>query len=224
MSPIIDGRVIAMQPSEAFARGLQHKMPYIAGSNSNEQSLLQWLPGELEGFLSDLGTHRDPIMAEYRQRDTGGATDLALQQLAWRDARMAEPARMEVASMSAAGQPAFLYRFSYVPVARRDKVAGAGHGAEVPFVFGNVAGPALFGEGPADAAMAKTMSAYWVRFAKTGNPGAPGEVAWPAFSSSANSIEFASDGVFTRTAYDADRLDAFEAIRREQLRLPPGGR
>ncbi|CAN5127078.1 carboxylesterase/lipase family protein [soil metagenome] len=220
MSPIMDGRVLTTQPSEVFARGQQNKVPLMAGSNSYEQSLLKWLPGEIEKLYADLGARKETILAPYLKDQVDGS-ETAAAQAVWRDARMAAPARMMTAAMAKAGQPAWLYRFSYVSKQQRGKIPGVAHGAELPYVFGNVAGPALYGESADDRPMARTTSAYWVRFAKTGDPNGRGETSWPRYANTTDgSLEFTNDGPVTRNALDAARLDALEAIRIERLGLP----
>ena len=92
---------------------------------------------------------------------------------------MVEPARFIVRTFAAAGAPAYHYRFSYVAESMRAKWKGAPHATEIPFVFDTVR--ARHGEdlAPADKAMAEATNAYWVSFAKTGDPNGPGRPAWP---------------------------------------------
>jgi len=45
------------------------------------------------------------------------------------------PARFVARIFTSNGAPAYLYRFSYVAQSIRDKVAGATHRAEIPYVF-----------------------------------------------------------------------------------------
>src|SRR3546814_7088976 len=87
------------------------------------------------------------------------------------DAWFVAPARW-LAARTSAGAPSYLYHFDYVAAARRDRAKGAGHGSEIPYIFGtlgyfaSLAGPVddedrRFGEG---------VSACWVAFAKNGVP------------------------------------------------------
>jgi para-nitrobenzyl esterase len=63
------------------------------------------------------------------------------------------------------------------------------------------------------------MHAYWVAFAKTGDPGSAGGPAWPRFTPGADRLlEFGADGVNVRTDFDKPRLDLIEASRK-----PPAG-
>jgi para-nitrobenzyl esterase len=56
------------------------------------------------------------------------------------------------------------------------------------------------------------MHAYWVAFAKTGDPGSAGGPLWPAASEASDVLmEFGSDGPRVRRDFDKAKLDLFEA-------------
>ena len=65
---------------------------------------------------------------------------------------------------------------------------------------------------PADEATAKAALAYWVAFAKTGNPDGEGRPHWPAYSAGDDRLmNFTNDGpVAEQDAWKA-RLDLTEA-------------
>jgi para-nitrobenzyl esterase len=48
------------------------------------------------------------------------------------DMTMHEPARFVARSMTHAGKPAWLYRFSYIAEARDNRASGAAHASELP--------------------------------------------------------------------------------------------
>jgi carboxylesterase type B len=97
-----------------------------------------------------------------------------LKQQVFSDKTMTEPARHLADAIAEAGQPVWLYRFSYVPESQRDKLKGTMHGFEIPYTFDIPA--ALVGDQvtAADKAMVALASAYWVSFAKTGDPNGSG--------------------------------------------------
>jgi para-nitrobenzyl esterase len=80
---------------------------------------------------------------------------------------------------AATGAPVFRYRFAYVPEARRKTLEG-GHGRELQFIFGveGVPGAGIFSR--RDREVASRMRAYWVNFARSGDPNGPDLPRWDA--------------------------------------------
>jgi para-nitrobenzyl esterase len=91
---------------------------------------------------------------------------------------------------------------------------GAPHATEIPFVFDTVA--ARYGKdlAPADEAAAKAAIAYWVAFAKTGNPDGEGRPHWPRYTAADDELmNFTNSGpVAEHDAWKA-RLDLTEAAQ-----------
>ena len=79
--------------------------------------------------------------------------------------------------------PAYVYAFVHIPAAPRTACSygcGAGHGAEIPFVYDQLAqDPRTWSAD--DHMMAERMVTYWTNFARTGNPNGPGLPLWPGF-------------------------------------------
>ena len=129
------------------------------------------------------------------------------------DQMMVEPARFTARSIAAAGKPAYVFRFSYVAESRRKQWAGAPHATEIPFVFDTVA--ARYGKDltDADRAAARVANAYWVNFAKTGNPSGVGLPAWPAYSPETNMLmDFSLSGPVGKADPWQARLDLVEKL------------
>jgi para-nitrobenzyl esterase len=109
--------------------------------------------------------------------------------------------------METVKQPAWLYHASYVFENRRGSVPGTAHGAEIPLLFDNPPGLGT----DSDRKMAQRVSAYWVRFAKTGNPNPPGADEWPTYDRKTDRLlEFGIDHMTVRANFRRRQLDLIE--------------
>lgn len=108
---------------------------------------------------------------------------------------MTEPSRFIARKISAASHPAYLFRFLLRAVFMRKEWPGAPHPSEIPFVFDTVKekyGKALTA---ADEKAAQEINAYWVNFAKTGDPNGPGLPTWPLYKASSDQLlNFTTEG------------------------------
>jgi para-nitrobenzyl esterase len=130
----------------------------------------------------------------------------------WGDAAMVEPARQTARMAAAAGNPVWLYHFSYVPEALRTRRPGAGHGDEIEFVFANPSAPSRPGWTQKDQAMAKAISARWIAFAKTGKPQVEGLPSWPRLTPRDDALlEFANSGQHAVRGFEKSHLDFLRA-------------
>ncbi|HUD27801.1 MAG TPA: carboxylesterase family protein [Novosphingobium sp.] len=215
---IIDGRIVPQPVDEAFLKGAIAPVPYMVGANSWEDSLLKYIPGAEAAVIPAMGARAQKLMAIYRKDGTVPERD-AMQHL-WGDAFMTAPARFLARRSAATGQPTYLYHFSYVPVAARGKIPGARHSAEISLAMANqVTGP-QFEEGAADTPMADAMSGYWLRFARTGNPNAPGAVQWPRYDASGDRLlDFADEGPVVRAGFRKEAFDMVDAAYLERTGL-----
>ena len=126
---------------------------------------------------------------------------------------MIEPARFTAHSIAAAGKPAYVFRFSYVAESMRKQWPGAPHATEIPFVFDTVA--ARYGKDltPKDEATAQAANAYWVSFARTGNPNGPGLPEWSTYSPETEKLmDFTLAGPVGKTDPWKARLDVVEKL------------
>jgi len=126
---------------------------------------------------------------------------------------MVEPARYMARVLAGTGKPAFEFRFSYVAESMRKQWKGAPHATEIPFVFDTVA--ARYGKDlvAADKATAEAANAYWVNFAKTGNPNGQGLPEWPAYSPKTDMLmDFAANGPVAVADPWRERLDLTERL------------
>ena len=82
-----------------------------------------------------------------------------------------EPARALARDHAISGHPTWLYRFSVVSAGRAPSSCkgGATHASDRQYVFQTLA-HSPWPTDARDAALAKTISAYWVAFARTSDP------------------------------------------------------
>ncbi len=213
---VVDGKLLPEPIDQAFLEGKTLRVPVIVGSNSWEASLLKYLPGAEKAVPASMGARGPQVLALYGNH--GKVPEDAALKALWGDAFMTASARYVARRVAATGEPAYLYRYSYVPIAERGAVPGARHAAEVSLVLRNeVTGP-QFGENAADRPMAETISGYWLRFAKTGNPNLPdAPVAWPRYTPADDRlIEFSAEGAKVRQRLDKAKFDLIDAAYLER--------
>ncbi|MDJ0790096.1 MAG: carboxylesterase family protein [Myxococcota bacterium] len=163
-----EGRAI-----EAFRRGDYHRVPVILGTNRDENRLFMAFDPEFSEwrFFGLVPTPRD--WGRYEAHGDGMAK-------AWKARAVDTPARLMRAVQ---GPSVYAYRWDWdeqptIPfVFDGGRTIGAGHGLEIPFVFGHWdVGPqsGLLFNGGNEAGrlqLSNAMMSYWAQFAATGSPG-----------------------------------------------------
>ncbi len=171
--PILDGKLVVETAESAYAAGRQASVPLIIGSNSAEVPGGFVNAGSKAELLALFGKLSDEAKAVY---DPDGTTDFAeMLTMVNTDKVWAEPARLTARAIAAKGAPAYIYLFSYVSPAMRERMRfGAAHASEIPYVFNNLSGRNGAPVAREDQAVAQMMNTYWANFAKTGDPNGPG--------------------------------------------------
>ena len=205
--PIIDGRLLTEDVTAAFAAGHQARVPYLAGSNALEFPIPAKAFDAAFQRLANLPDEaRAALAAVYPSQDD--FKDHAISDLIF-----TEPARHLAALHARSGAPAFLYRFSVLSKAVEDRLKGAPHAAERQYVFRTL-NASTWPTDAMDEAAAEIMSAYWLAFARTGDPNGDGRPAWPAYAAKTDRLlDFTNAGPVARKTPDAVVLDAIGAVR-----------
>lgn len=216
--PIVGGKPMAQAPEQVFKEGRQAKVPVIIGTTSDDLGFSS--AKTLAELFAPFGAHAAQARAAFNPDN-----DLSTRQARHRIGAvrmMLEPARFVARSVAALGQNAWVYRFSYVQTHMRKKQRDAPHYAEVPFVFETLRqlaaeDAAEFSKNvsSADLAMARTLNAYWVNFAKTGNPNGPGLPHWPAITPDGDQLmNFTMHGPKAETDPAKQQLDLVEPLQK----------
>ncbi|MBI3676874.1 MAG: carboxylesterase family protein [Proteobacteria bacterium] len=216
-APIVDGKFMPLDVSVAFAKGDIAKVAYLAGSNSNEATLMDELRMTPSTMMDPLGPNADFVRRIYEK--DGKLSDEDFGKQLFDDALFSSGAHGLAAFMTKTGKPAYLYRFAYVADALRARGdTGVGHGGEVVYIWGlhGLERDALMSRladaaTPKDREIVALMQDYWTNFAKTGNPNGNDRPNWPQLSPSEDA-----------TLVIDDKTQAVENFRKAQISVMYG--
>jgi para-nitrobenzyl esterase len=222
--PMIDGTIMPYNMMTAYDSGRFAHVPLMIGTTSGDLSLNH--ARTKDEVFAAFGAEAARARAVY---DPEGQLSLAeLRSREGADEMMHETARFTARRFAAAGLPVYLYRFGYVATAKRPSAetfsgtpnmgatTGAFHATDIPFVFDTV--PAWLGDSTtaSDEATARMMSAYWVAFARTGNPNGPGRPDWSRYGPRSRDLLLVGDeGTHMASDPWQARLDVVETLNRQ---------
>lgn len=222
--PILDGKLVIETAESAYKVNKQKHVPLLIGSNSGEVPAGFVNADSKEQLFSKFGDLKEIAMAAYDPQDTTNLEKLLT--MVNTDVVWAEPARFTADAFTTAGDPVYVYRFSYVSEALKHRMPnGAPHGAEIPYVFNNLKS-STNRVNTKDENVAEMMNTYWVNFAKSGDPNGGDLPSWPVFDPEKNSIlEFRRDGsVKGENDRNKARLDVIEEAVQSEKKLVSEGK
>jgi para-nitrobenzyl esterase len=223
--PILDGKLVVETAASAYKAGRQARVPLMIGNNS----------AEIGGGFVNASSSKEELFSLFGELageaksayDPDGNKEFAEIQTRFNtDKVWAEPARFTASSFAAVGDPAYIFLFSYVPASMKERMQyGPGHGTDISFVFDNLGVRPGSTPAPEDKEVARMMNAYWVNFAKTGDPDGLSLPEWPAYSPQKNEIlDIQSDGKpVGKPDPRKARLDVIEKAVNMGDKLQPNG-
>ena len=216
--PVIEPYVLPLSPYEAFASGQQNDVPLLIGSNADEaRAIVDVTHDTAATFDSDLehsvGQLPLALLAAYphatdeeaRQAQLGLERDLRFGWDMWAWARL---------QAGTGKSPVFYYSFRQQPPFPDGSLYagwGASHFAELWYVFDHL-DQSPWNWTAADRKLAEEMSAYWVNFARSGDPNGTGLPSWPAFPAAESKVEYLADPITVGGVANIHGLSAFDAV------------
>jgi para-nitrobenzyl esterase len=183
-TPMIDGVIVTDKLENLVLGGAAAPVPLMIGTTAVDAP--GFFPPRNDPF-SWFGPDAEVAAAAYNP--TGALPIEAVLLQISMDMTMHEPARFLARAVTAAGNPAWLYRFTYLAEGTEDRSRGARHAWEVPYMFGTLDRSLLPGAGDAttdnDRQMEVWFSTYVANFIRTGDPNGGDLLAWPKFDPAA---------------------------------------
>lgn len=216
----IDGRLLPEDVRAIFAAGKQNDVPTITGSNANEMTTLAPLASRpknvqaLRAQVALLVGSPDEVNRLYPAPNDEEAVKAFLDLAG--DVTFTLPARMWARWTTADSGKVYLYQFTRVTPFALTAGLGAFHAAEIAYAFDNLARL----ERPledADHKLADILSAYWVNFARTGDPNGPGLPPWAPYDPENEHYMDFGETVTPGAHLRKEKLDLLERLLERRL-------
>lgn len=211
--PMIDGRLMTAAPDQLYRAGKFNRVALLIGANNQDagSGTAKTMAQALAPFAALGPSYGRAAEAAFGQPAASAPQDESASAVALqigRERAMLEPARFIARAVAARGMPVWEYRFSYVAKKLRGVLAGAPHASEVAYVFDTMSGPYGKALTAQDEQVAQLVNAYWIAFARTGNPNGTGRPYWAPYDATGDRLfEFSAAGA----ADSASRIDPRQA-------------
>jgi para-nitrobenzyl esterase len=218
--PTVDGWVLPGRPIDLVRQGRGSRVPLILGVTANEFStMVQDSPTERNLAITSAAEYRlhlrrllgpglaELVLARYPLADY--ESPLAALIAIRSDSSFVCPTR-RFARAAATFAPVRRFVFSHTCESSLLARYGAGHGLDLPFVFGNF----VFGP-PSDRerALSETMVRYWARFATRGDPNGAGDPEWALTDPATDPYLSLQEPVIAGRAFRASQCDFWDAVQ-----------
>jgi para-nitrobenzyl esterase len=205
----MDGYVLPTNIFEHFKNGKHNQVPIMTGWVTGDGSLMGVPNTSLENYKKEVqvkyGTKTDEFLSIFPATTDEEAKEAKLKQGLLGFAGM--PSHLLAISTN---KPTYLYHFSHVPPDKPNfPNYGAFHTSEVPYALHTLHTWNRDWQ-QLDKDLENTMAAYWVNFAKTGNPNGTGLPEWKTYDKQAGYIMVLGDKVEIKKGLFKNEFDFLE--------------
>lgn len=208
--PSIDGWVLPDQVLGIYQSGTANNVPVMVGVTKDEFSL--FIAGEVDEKRYESAVAllvQDTEVANIIHDAVADEPDVFKRTVrVTTDGYFLCGSKKAAKHLATRQQNVYFYLFSRV----RDGAKvwlGAHHAAEIPYVFGTAGD--LLPSTAIDEQLAETMQAYWVQFARTGNPNTEGLPRWPRVTPQEDTYMNLGDTVEARSGLEAEICSAISS-------------
>ena len=205
----MDGYVLPTNIFEHFKNGKHNQVPIMTGWVTGDGSLMGIPNTSLENYKKEVqvkyGTKTEEFLSIFPATTDEEAKEAKLKQGLLGFAGM--PSHLLAISTN---KPSYLYHFSHVPPDKPNfPNYGAFHTSEVPYALHTLHTWNRDWQ-QLDKDLENTMAAYWVNFAKTGNPNGTGLPKWKTYDKQAGYIMVLGDKVEIKKGLFKKEFDFLE--------------
>ena len=178
--PVRDGRILPLDPWEAYANGIAKDITFLQGCNKDEMNcfVADWGVEAFKAWAAERKTHKYAQLLTDEERvklesfcKEGAVEDWDPDSRLFGHSWFIEGAIKMSESQTMGGGKSYTY---FYRVESSNPIRKSAHFEEVPIVFAH---PELIEGRPYDATFCKAMRKMWVQFAKTGVP----SENWPLY-------------------------------------------
>ena len=178
--PVRDGRILPLDPWEAYANGIAKDITFLQGCNKDEMNcfVADWGVEAFKAWAAERKTHKYAQLLTDEERaklesfcKEGAVEDWDPDSRLFGHSWFIEGAIKMSESQTTGGGKSYTY---FYRVESSNPIRTSAHFEEVPIVFAH---PELIEGRPYDATFCKAMRKMWVQFAKTGVP----SENWPLY-------------------------------------------
>ncbi|HVY23779.1 MAG TPA: carboxylesterase family protein [Steroidobacteraceae bacterium] len=194
-APLVDGKILPVQPFDPAAPALAAHVPLMIGSNHDEATFFFRDQPEIFSMnnqqlvtrlLAQFGDNADRVLTAYHKAmPDASPSEIFIAIATARSVGFGNDTITLASRKSAQPAAVYLYRYDYesnFPVAGTSSTLRAGHATDIGPTFLNYDEPGLHGNGPGVAQTSRNLSALWTSFARTGKPSARGVPEWPRYN------------------------------------------